>query len=94
MRPTSTSGWRRVCARQGSRRFTSSALHLGLAARAHREDPCRRRPCALPFPWEPEILQRGGIAATYVGHPLADAIPMEPHAKQREQPWGCVLTTL
>lgn len=30
------------------------------------------------FPWEPEILQRGGIAASYVGHPLADAIPMEP----------------
>ncbi|MFT7724814.1 MAG: lipid-A-disaccharide synthase [Roseateles sp.] len=30
------------------------------------------------FPFEPEILQRAGIGATYVGHPLADAIPMEP----------------
>jgi lipid-A-disaccharide synthase len=30
------------------------------------------------FPFEPELLQRHGIAATYVGHPLADAIPLEP----------------
>jgi lipid-A-disaccharide synthase len=29
------------------------------------------------FPFEPEIYQRAGIAATYVGHPLADAIPMD-----------------
>ncbi|MFM2341836.1 MAG: lipid-A-disaccharide synthase [Pseudomonadota bacterium] len=29
------------------------------------------------FPFEPEIYQRAGIAATYVGHPLADAIPLE-----------------
>jgi lipid-A-disaccharide synthase len=29
------------------------------------------------FPFEPELYQRAGIAATYVGHPLADAIPME-----------------
>lgn len=30
------------------------------------------------FPFEPALLQEAGIAATYVGHPLADAIPMEP----------------
>ncbi|MBB3196345.1 lipid-A-disaccharide synthase [Roseateles terrae] len=30
------------------------------------------------FPFEPELLQRHGIGATYVGHPLADKIPMEP----------------
>jgi lipid-A-disaccharide synthase len=30
------------------------------------------------FPFEPEILAREGIAATYVGHPLANVIPMEP----------------
>jgi len=29
------------------------------------------------FPFEPEILHKAGIGATYVGHPLADAIPME-----------------
>jgi lipid-A-disaccharide synthase len=30
------------------------------------------------FPFEPEILARTGIAASYVGHPLADAIPLVP----------------
>jgi lipid-A-disaccharide synthase len=30
------------------------------------------------FPFEPEILQRAGVAATFVGHPLADEIPLDP----------------
>jgi lipid-A-disaccharide synthase len=30
------------------------------------------------FPFEPDLLQRHGIAASYVGHPLADAIPLAP----------------
>lgn len=30
------------------------------------------------FPFEPALLHEAGIAATYVGHPLADAIPLEP----------------
>ncbi len=30
------------------------------------------------FPFEPELLARHGIAATYVGHPLARVIPLEP----------------
>jgi len=30
------------------------------------------------FPFEPELLQRHGIAATYVGHPLANVIPLVP----------------
>lgn len=30
------------------------------------------------FPCEPEIYQRAGIPATYTGHPLADAFPIEP----------------
>jgi lipid-A-disaccharide synthase len=30
------------------------------------------------FPFEPELLRAQGVAATYVGHPLADAIPLEP----------------
>jgi lipid-A-disaccharide synthase len=29
------------------------------------------------FPFEPELLRREGIAASYVGHPLADLIPLE-----------------
>ena len=30
------------------------------------------------FPFEPEILAKHGIAATFVGHPLASVIPMQP----------------
>jgi lipid-A-disaccharide synthase len=30
------------------------------------------------FPFEPELLRRHGVAASYVGHPLADAIPLHP----------------
>jgi lipid-A-disaccharide synthase len=36
------------------------------------------------FPFEPELLAAHGVAATYVGHPLADAIPLEvPRAASR-----------
>ncbi len=30
------------------------------------------------FPFEPDLLRAHGVAASYVGHPLADAIPLEP----------------
>ena len=34
------------------------------------------------FPFEPALYARRGIAAHYVGHPLADAIPLEPPRAQ------------
>lgn len=38
------------------------------------------------FPFETEIYDRAGVASTYVGHPLASEIPLEPNtAKAREQ---------
>ena len=30
------------------------------------------------FPFEPELLAKHGVDSTYVGHPLANVIPMEP----------------
>ncbi len=36
------------------------------------------------FPFEPELLARAGVTASYVGHPLADAIPLQvPRAAAR-----------
>lgn len=36
------------------------------------------------FPFEPELLAKNGVAATYVGHPAADLIPLEvPRAQAR-----------
>ncbi|HSV83918.1 MAG TPA: lipid-A-disaccharide synthase [Ramlibacter sp.] len=40
------------------------------------------------FPFEPELLARHGIAATYVGHPLANVIPMEPDQAAARQALG------
>ncbi len=37
------------------------------------------------FPFEPELLAHAGVAATFVGHPLADAIPLEvPRSASRQ----------
>lgn len=40
------------------------------------------------FPFEPELLAAHGIAATYVGHPLADAIPLKADATAARQALG------
>lgn len=37
------------------------------------------------FPFETEIYDRAGIASTYVGHPLASEIPLEPNPQQARQ---------
>jgi len=50
------------------------------AWRAERIERIRRAAdrILLVFPFEQAIYDRAGIAATYVGHPLASAIPMRP----------------
>ena len=40
------------------------------------------------FPFEPELLARAGIEATYVGHPLAQTIPMTPDRMAARQSLG------
>jgi lipid-A-disaccharide synthase len=40
------------------------------------------------FPFEPALLQRAGVPATYVGHPLADVIPMVPPRAAARQTLG------
>lgn len=40
------------------------------------------------FPFEPAILAREGIAATFVGHPLADAIPLVPPRAESRRALG------
>lgn len=40
------------------------------------------------FPFEPDLLARHGIAATYVGHPLANVIPLVPDRASARQQLG------
>ena len=40
------------------------------------------------FPFEPPLLARHGVAATYVGHPLADAIPLQPPREAAREALG------
>ncbi len=40
------------------------------------------------FPFEPALYAAHGIAATYVGHPLADAIPLDPPREESRQALG------
>jgi lipid-A-disaccharide synthase len=50
------------------------------AWRAERAEKLRRSAdhVLCIFPFEPQLLNDHGIASTYVGHPLASVIPMEP----------------
>ncbi|MDD5029899.1 MAG: lipid-A-disaccharide synthase [Rhodoferax sp.] len=40
------------------------------------------------FPFEPALLAQHGIAATYVGHPLANVIPLQPDRQQARRQLG------
>lgn len=40
------------------------------------------------FPFEPALLAQHGVAATYVGHPLASMIPMQPDRLQARKQLG------
>ena len=42
----------------------------------------------LVFPFEEEIYKKAGIPATYIGHPLAGVIPMEPATFEARQRLG------
>jgi len=37
------------------------------------------------FPFETEIYEKAGVASTYVGHPLASEIPLEPSTQQARE---------
>lgn len=40
------------------------------------------------FPFEPALMEKGGIASTYVGHPLADEIPLVPDVEGARRALG------
>ncbi|MGL4574974.1 MAG: lipid-A-disaccharide synthase [Burkholderiaceae bacterium] len=51
------------------------------------------------FPFEPELLEKHGVKASYVGHPLADMIPLQPNVGQARRKLGleeqsCIIALL
>ena len=65
--------------------FVSPSIWAWRAGRIKKIKQAVERMLCL-FPFETEIYERAGISATYVGHPLASEIPLEPNpasAKQR-----------
>jgi lipid-A-disaccharide synthase len=63
------------------------------AWRAHRLEAIRRSAdhVLCIFPFEPALLAQHGIAATYVGHPLAHVIPKVPDRAAARQALGLAL---
>lgn len=57
--------------------FVSPSLWAWRGGRIHRIGQAVDHVLCL-FPFEPEIYQRAGIGASFVGHPLADQIPLVP----------------
>ena len=69
------------------------ALHqsvdLGLAWRPDGKDPSRGRAHAVRVSVRGSLYRDAGVPATYVGHPLADVIPLEPdRAAARSGLWA------
>ena len=60
------------------------------AWRANRVEKIRRAAdhVLCIFPFEPDLLAQHGIAATYVGHPLANVIPLQPDRAAARQKLG------
>ena len=50
-------------------------VDLGLARQSDRKIRAAADHVLCIFPFEPELLAQHGIAASYVGHPLANVIP-------------------
>lgn len=64
--------------------YVSPSIWAWRGSRVHKIGRAAEHVLCL-FPFEPEIYARHGIAATFVGHPLADVFPLEDQrSKARE----------
>jgi lipid-A-disaccharide synthase len=65
--------------------YVSPSIWAWRAERIHKIMRAVSRMLAL-FPFETALYEKAGVPATYVGHPLADVLPLEPNrAAMREQ---------
>lgn len=64
--------------------FVSPSIWAWRAGRINKIKQAVERMLCI-FPFETEIYERAGISATYVGHPLASEIPLEPNPASAKQ---------
>ena len=64
--------------------FVSPSIWAWRAGRIHKISQAVERMLCI-FPFETEIYDKAGVASTYVGHPLASEIPLEPNAHQARE---------
>ena len=64
--------------------FVSPSIWAWRAGRIKRISQAVERMLCI-FPFETEIYDRAGVASTYVGHPLASEIPLEPNTNQARE---------
>ena len=78
MRRISISAWKRRSSSAASRPSTTSARRSGPgAASGSRRSAARSIALLALFPFEPALYEKQGIPVSYVGHPLADMMPLE-----------------
>jgi len=64
--------------------FVSPSIWAWRAGRIQKISQAVERMLCI-FPFETEIYDRAGVASTYVGHPLASDIPLEPNTNQARE---------
>ena len=64
--------------------FVSPSIWAWRAGRIQKISEAVERMLCI-FPFETEIYDRAGVASTYVGHPLASEIPLEPNTNQARE---------
>lgn len=67
--------------------YVSPSIWAWRGQRIHRIGKSVSRILAL-FPFEPEIYEKQGIPVSYVGHPLADVLPLEDKRKDARELFG------
>ena len=67
--------------------YVSPSIWAWRGQRIHRIGKAVSRILAL-FPFEPEIYEKQGIPVSYVGHPLADVLPLEDGCDEARELFG------
>lgn len=67
--------------------YVSPSIWAWRGGRIHKIGAAVSRVLCL-FPFEPALYEAQGIPVSYVGHPLADMLPLEPDRAAAREQWG------